>query len=161
MSDQFDAWLEDQLADGRRRFGLRIAPALAGRRRKRWALALPGALSAKALAGFGVAALAAGGGAAVATHGGATAFGQSVSDWAAACAQAASVGDCVSDFVLGANHGAQMRSSHAQPDATTHGASQTAPHASATGTSNSAGGVAGGAPGAHPTGKPTSKGGKP
>ena len=160
MSDQFDAWLEDRLADGRRRLGVRIAPSLSGRRRTRWALALPGALSAKALAGFGVAALAAGGGAAVATHGGPVAFGQAVSDRAAACGQAASVGDCVSDFVLGANHGSQMRSLHANPDATSHGASQAAPHASAAGTSNSAGGT-GGPAGAHATGKPNSRGGKP
>ncbi|HKT82415.1 MAG TPA: hypothetical protein VJQ84_01115, partial [Solirubrobacterales bacterium] len=114
-----------------------------------------------ALAGFGAAALAAGGGAAVATHGGAGVFGQTVSDRAAACQAAASVGDCVSDFVLGHNPGASHRSSNAQPDATSHGASQTAPHASATGASHSAGAAGGAQPADHPTGRPTPRGGRP
>src|SRR5215472_16505141 len=118
MKDPFDVWLEQELARGISRLGTRPAPPFSAGRMPRLRLALPVALSAKAATGLAVAALAAGGGtAAVVAAGGPVAFGQAVSDRAAACAAAASVGDCVSDFVVANNPGASQRSTNAQPGA--------------------------------------------
>ena len=158
MKDPFDTWLEKELATSYSRLGKRPAPPFSAGRLPRLRLALPAALGAKAATGLAIAALAAGGGAvAVVKAGGPVAFGQTVSDRAAACAAASSIGDCVSDFVVDNNPGASHRSSNAQPGAATHGQS-TAPGQLGTSGHVQDSHAGHGAAAPHPTGKPTPRG---
>jgi hypothetical protein len=170
MNEDFDGWLERQLASDFTELSRTAVPrALSrpssyGRKRMRLVPALPAAVSAKAIAGFTVVALAAGGGAAAVSDAtGHSTFGKDVAQKAQWCAQHMSkgeIGDCVSDFVLAPNPGASHRSTNAQPDAASHGSS-------GAGHSNSGSNPAGAPPAnpsnastthkppvSHPTGKP-------
>ena len=118
MNDPFDAWLEQQLTEGFSRLGRRPVRPFSTGRRPSLGLALPAALSAKAVAGFAVAALAAGGGVAIAKTVDPGAFGQSVKSKSASCPRDPATGnhgECVSDYTVSNNPGSSHRSSSAQP----------------------------------------------
>ena len=124
MSDPFDVWLEQQLSEGFSRLGRRPVHPFSTGRLPRLGLALPAALSAKAVAGLAVAALAAGGGVAIARTVDPGAFGQSVSSKATSCPKhspAGNHGDCVSDYTVSSNPGASRRSASAHPGSGQHG----------------------------------------
>lgn len=118
MKDPFEAWLEQQLAEGFARQGRRPVRPFSTGRLPRLGLALPAALSAKAVAGLAVAALAAGGGAVLVKTIDPTAFGPSVKTQATTiCPQGTGHGACVSGYARSQNPGARHRSSNALPGA--------------------------------------------
>ena len=145
MNDPFDAWLEQQLTEGFSRLGRRPVRPFSTGRLPRLGLALPAALSAKAVAGLAVAALAAGGGVAIAKTVDPGAFGQSVKSRSATCPHDPATGnhgECVSDYAVSNNPGSSHRSSSAQPGGragtAAHGTPPSAPPANGKGPSNHA-----------------------